>query len=83
MSSTLEESYLSAGMNLQKPKGCNYYGKALEVFERLKADPILQNESEIIEGERVPMEPYRKRLDEKIKYTHQLASECPPVAEKP
>lgn len=75
------ETYLTAAMNLHKPSGCSYYQKSLEVFERLKTDPILKGEWGTIEGERVPMEAYRQRLDEKIKQVHQLSSGCPAVGE--
>jgi|HubBroStandDraft_6_1064221.scaffolds.fasta_scaffold436102_2 hypothetical protein len=71
------ETYLTAAMNLHKPNGCSYYQKSLEVFERLKADPILKGEWGMIEGERVPIQPYRQRLDEKIKEVQQLAAGCP------
>jgi tetratricopeptide (TPR) repeat protein len=71
------ESYLSAGMNMSTPGSCGYYEKSLERFEKLKADPALKNDSAIIEGELVSMNPYRQRLDEKIKQVRQLATGCP------
>jgi hypothetical protein len=71
------ENYLSAGMSTPKPNNCNWYGKSLEVFERLKADPILKTNWATVEGERVPIKPYRERLDEKIKQVHSLAAGCP------
>jgi tetratricopeptide (TPR) repeat protein len=74
------ETYLTAAMNLQKPNSCGYYEKALGVFERLKTDPILKGEWATIEGERVPMEPYRQRLDDEIKQVRQLSSGCPAMA---
>lgn len=76
------ETYLTAAMNLQKPNSCGYYAKALEVFERLKTDPILKGEWATIEGERVPLGPYRQRLDDEIKQVHQLSAGCPAVAKK-
>jgi hypothetical protein len=53
--------------------------QAIHVFERLKADPILKGEWGMIEGERVPIQPYRQRLDEKIKEVQQLAAGCPAI----
>jgi tetratricopeptide (TPR) repeat protein len=73
------ESYLSAGMNMSRPGSCGYYEKSLERFEQLKADPALKNDSAIIEGELVSMNPYRQRLDEKIEQARQLATGCPTV----
>ena len=70
------ETYLTAAMNLHKPKGCSYYQKSLEIFERLRTDPTLKSEWGTIEGERIPTEPYRQRLDEKLKQVHQLSAGC-------
>jgi tetratricopeptide (TPR) repeat protein len=77
------ESYLTAGMNLPTSSACDYYQKSLETLERLQTDPILKNESALIEGERVSMEPYRKRLGEKITQVRQLAAGCPAAEKKP
>jgi tetratricopeptide (TPR) repeat protein len=74
------ETYLTAAMNLQKPNGCSYYQKSLEVFERLKVEPILKGEWGTIEDERVPIQPYRQRLDEKIKEVQRLVAGCPAIA---
>lgn len=76
------ESYLAAAMNLEKPRGCSYYEKSLEVFEQLRADPLLKANSPTIEGEEVPMEPYRRKLDNHIKEARLMASGCPAVPDK-
>ena len=70
------ESYAIAGMNLSKPEACVYYEKALDIFEHLKTDPILKNDRAIIEGEGVPTEPYRVRLDAKIEQVKMLHDSC-------
>lgn len=78
----LGESYFLAGMNLSTPISCSYYKKALEEFQQLKADPILKNESGVIEGELVAMQPYRQKLDEEINQVRLLESGCPSIQEK-
>jgi hypothetical protein len=76
------ESYLAAAMNLGKPRGCSYYDKSLGVFERLKTNPVLKGESATVEGQQVPMEPYRQKLDNHIKQARLMASGCPAVPGK-
>ena len=76
------ESYLAAAMNLGKPRSCSYYEKSLEVFERLKTNPVLKGESATVEGQQVPMEPYRQKLDNHIKQARLMASGCPAVPGK-
>lgn len=73
----LGESYSAAGMNLGKPTACPYYEKSLQTFDRLKADRGLQGEWGTIEGERVQLAPYRKKLDEHIKTVRMLGARCP------
>jgi hypothetical protein len=78
----LGERYLAAAMNLQKPAGCSYYAKSLEVFERLRADPALKGKVAVIEGNEVLLEPFRQKLDGEIKQARLIASGCPhPVDE--
>ncbi len=78
----LGESYQLAGMNAPVPSGCGCYRKSLEVFERLAADPILKNDWGVIEGERVRMEAYRQRLDDKVKEVRMAVSRCATSADK-
>jgi tetratricopeptide (TPR) repeat protein len=72
----LGESYLSAGMNLEKTRGCSYYKKSREIFEQVKASPTLRDEWGMIEGSRVQMQPYRRTLDDKIAQVSGLISTC-------
>ena len=69
-------SYLAAGMNLQKPRGCSYYKKSLEILEDLRANPILKGEFGVMNGEKLPLEPYRHKLDDQIQQIRVLASGC-------
>jgi hypothetical protein len=71
------DSYMAAGMNLGGSIGCRYYDKSLQVFERLKAEPALQGEWGSLEGERVPLAPYRRKLDQHIENLRMLADKCP------
>ena len=70
-------SYMAAGMNLGKPQGCPYYEKSLQVFQRLKVDPTLQSEHGTIEGKRVLLAPYRRKLDQHVENLRALAAKCP------
>jgi len=36
----LGDSYMAAGMNLDKPLGCSYYEKSLQTFDHLRANRI-------------------------------------------
>lgn len=74
------QSYRLAGMNSDKPRSCDYYRKSLEKFEQLKVDPVLQSERGMIEGEQVPMGPYRRALDYEIRLTQTLQSSCKSVS---
>ena len=78
----LGDSYLTAGMNLQMPQGCKYYDKSLQVFQGLKADPGLEGDWGIMEGERVRLQPYRQKLDEHIDELRMLATSCPHFEKK-
>ena len=76
------EAYLTAAMNLHKPAGCGYYAESLKVFEQLRRDPILDGKLGTVEGEQVLMEPYRQRLDGKIRQVRELSEGCIAVAVK-
>jgi len=73
----LGDSYMAAGMNLDKPLGCSYYEKSLQTFDHLRANPDLRGEWGTIEGERVRLEPYRQKLYEHMKNLQMLAAKCP------
>ena len=72
----LGESYATAGMNMSKLDACRYYQKSLDILEHLQTDSVLKGDRMIIEGEDVPTEPYRARLDEKIKQVKMLHRSC-------
>jgi len=71
------DSYMAAGMNLGTPQACPYYEKSLHVFEQLRADPALQGEWGTMDGERVLLAPYRKKLDQHLETLPSLGLKCP------
>jgi hypothetical protein len=70
------DSYFAAGLNMPKPDACSYYATALKDFEMLRGNPLLMQESGVVEGETVSMGPFRHQLDERVKQVRSVVSGC-------